>query len=454
MVITGVGSACGLGVGAESLWAGLVEGRSGIGPIERFDPSGFASRLGAEVKDLAGKDHVPKSYRKAVKVMARDTEIAVAAAAAASRDAALVTRADGDAATCTYPPARIGCNIGAGFIASDVNELTEALVTARFPLSDGPFSLRAWGGLSEGGGGMGNLQPLWMLKYLPNMPACHVTIIHGLEGPSNTITCGESSGLLCIGESTRMIERGDADAAFAGGAESKVNLLGLMKRSLAGRLASTADGGEGWRMVRPYDPAASGTLLGEGGAIVILEDADHAAARGATIYAEVTGFGAAQSVLDWPDEAPPGVPDGAWQSGVESDPGEGLALAIEAALRDAGLNPSDIDAIVPQGLGVAWIDQAEAKALSMVFGHRLASIPLVTLSPQIGDTVAGHGAIQAAAAALCVRQQRLPARLHAGSPMPGLNAAASPACDAALRYVLVCTSSLGGQNAALILRAR
>src|SRR5690606_630761 len=225
-----------------------------LAPITRFDASGFGCSLGGEIRDFSARDYVPKGYRKAVKVMARDTEIAVGAAKLAVEDAGLVTRgvlADGDATPTTYPAGRMGCQIGAGLIAAEVDELAAALVTAR--REDGGVDMKAWGGPhGGGGGGMENLTPLWLLKYLPNMLACHVTIIHGAEGPSNTITCAEASGLLSIGESMRVIERGAADACFSGGAESKINPMGLLRIDLAGRLAKSGCETDRSRIVRPY----------------------------------------------------------------------------------------------------------------------------------------------------------------------------------------------------------
>src|SRR4051812_44932104 len=192
VVITGLGAVSGLGIGATALWEGLCAGRSAIAPITRFDPAGYRCRLAAEVKDYSAKDFVPKNYRKAVKVMVRDTELVVGAAKCAIEDARLVTRshageqAPESAFQPTYPADRMGCHIGAGLICSDTHEISSAMVTARPP--DAPrevqdktngFTLKAWGTVApEGGGGMENLQPLWMLKYLPNMLACHVTIIH------------------------------------------------------------------------------------------------------------------------------------------------------------------------------------------------------------------------------------------------------------------------------------
>src|ERR1051325_7174525 len=284
--ITGVGAITGLGIGVAALWEGLCAGRSAIGPIRRFDPSGFPWRLGAEVQDFSAKDFVPKSYRKAVKVMVRDTELAVAAAKLAADDAGLVTKAQqGENASggpsLTYAPERVGCHIGAGLICSDTQEISAAMVTARegSPSPDqlartNGLTLKAWGSVKpHGGGGMENLQPLWMLKYLPNMLACHVTIIHGTEGPSNTVTCAEASALLCIGESCRVIERGAADVCFSGGAESKLNLMGVVRQGLTGRLAETGDAKD-HSVLRPYDPQARGTVPGEAGGLLILEEAE------------------------------------------------------------------------------------------------------------------------------------------------------------------------------------
>lgn len=443
VVITGIGTVCALGAGVDALWEGMLEGRTGLGPIDAFDPAGFRARLGGEVKEFSARSVVPKHYRKAVKVMARDTELAVGAALLAARDAGMVTRADGEDAALTYPGERVGCQIGAGLIAAETSELAAAAATAVD--AGGRFSDRLWGDVTDAGGegGMNNLQPLWMLKYLPNMLACHVTIINGCEGPSNTITCGEASGLLSIGESLRVIQRGAADACLTGGAESKLNYMGMMRLELAGMLADTGESGEAKSFVRPFDPDAPGTLVGEGGGVLVLEDGAMARERGAGAYARVLGFGAAHG----------SPPFGAMGLGLgeNGEPGDGLQFAIENALDDAGVTPDQVDAIVPAGLGVAKADRDEALALARVFGDRLAQIPLVTASPNIGACVAGHGALQAAIGALCVRDQRLPARLQGGRAAPGLDADTAKSRHAEIRCVLVCTPSLSGQNAAILL---
>jgi 3-oxoacyl-[acyl-carrier-protein] synthase II len=447
VAITGLGTVSALGLGMSGLWEGLCAGRSGLRPLTRLDASGFPSRLGGEVQGFSAKDFVPKHYRKAVKVMARDIELAVAAAKFAVEDAKLITRgtqdasADEAAIATTYPGARMGCHIGAGLIAAEAEELAAALVTARDATDPGELDLKAWGRT-----GMESLTPLWLLKYLPNMLACHVTIIHGCCGPSNTITCAEASGLLSIAESVRVIERGQADLCFSGGAESKVNLMGVLRLDFAGRLAPTGDHTQGEHLVRPFDPASPGGLVGEGAGILVLEAMETARARGARVYAEIVGVGGGHS------PAPrSGTTAGLSAGSGPIDADEGLIAAIENALQDAALGPDAIDAVVVAGQGVPIIDLAEAGALRQVFGKRLSEIPLATLAPGIGNCMAGMGGILAAVGAQAMFDQRLPARLNAGTPTPDLRAEAAPARDVKMGNLLVCSSALGGQSAAIVL---
>jgi len=400
-------------MGPDALLDALEAGRSGIAPLEAFDASAIGVNLAGEARGFDVRKVVPKSYRKATKVMARDIELAVGAAADAVERAGLVTRASGDEAETTYPAGRLGCCIGAGLIAAEMPEL--AVAGASSAGEDGRFSLSAWGET-----GMGNLTPLWLLKYLPNMLACHVTILHGAEGPSNTITCAEASGLLSIGESARIIERGDADVCFAGSAESKFNHTGLVRMKLTGRLAETTEGDAPGDVLRPFDPDSRGTIPGEGAGLVILESAQTAADRGAVVLAKVSGFGAAQSPashlgLDLGE---------GWPAGDAPTADPGLVSAVRRALADAGLEPGDIGAIVPRGSGVPVEDASERLALEAVFGDGLPE--MVVWTPITGDCVAGNGGVQAVIGAGLVRRGK------AG-------------------HVLVCSAALGGQNAAIVL---
>lgn len=467
-VITGLGPITAFGVGIGPLWTALCEGRSAIRRISRFDPSGFPCQIAAEMPDelFDVKSVVPKSYRKATKVMARDIELAVGAAAAAVADAKLITKAVDPEKPPTIPAARFGCHVGAGLIAADVDELTAALVTSRQLSAVGSrLSAAAEGAVATslsdeddlraesrklkaesavdlshwGHTGMNNLTPLWLLKYLPNMLACHVTIIHDCQGPSNTITCAEASAALSVGESMRVIERGAADACLSGGAEFKINPMGLLRQVYARRLAEADGEVDGVSVVRPFDPEARGSVLGEGGGILVLEAKETAQARGAEWYGELIGFAATQSFC--PDVV--GVT-------IEED-GQAIADAMEAALDAAKVKREQIDAIAPFGSSIAEIDRAEASAIKRVFGNRTKDVPLITTVPNVGNCCAGASAIPIAAAAMALKTQTLPARMNTANA-DGLNANATESRKAELRHILVVSAGMGGQNAALILK--
>lgn len=452
--MTGLGAVTPMGVGIAALWDGLLAGKCALAPISLLDAGGFSCAIGGECKDFAAKDHVPKAYRKAVKVMARDIELAVGAAKAAVEDAGLQTRgtqadwtADVPCTTGTYPCERMGCQIGAGLIAAETDELALAAVTARD--ADGRFDSKAWGTIAAAApagttvGGMNNLQPLWMLKYLPNMLACHVTIIHGCEGPSNTITCWEASGLLSLGEGVRVIQRNAAEMCFSGGAESKLSHMGLLRMQLSGRLAHADASAAAENIVKPYDPTSTGTAAGESGAIIVTEEFESARKRGTKMYAEIKGFGAAQGSARFV-----GSRDCALAGNASDD---GLLYAIQNALEDAGMEASQIDAIVPLASGISAVDRGEVAALREVFGARLAQVPIVPLAPFIGIGPGGHSAVMAAVAAKMIHEQVVPPALHAGKAAEGLDVSRRAPTPKALNNVLVCSGSLGGQNAAIIL---
>jgi 3-oxoacyl-[acyl-carrier-protein] synthase II len=424
--ITGVGPVCGLGLGIDEVWPKLLAGETAIDTIKAFDASAFGSSIAAEVPDdFKIRNFVPKTYRKATKVMARDIEIAVAAADLAAKDAGLNTAAN--SADACYDPARVGCHIGAGLIAADTDELTMAL--AKSQRDDGSFDIHDWG--TEG---MTNLTPLWLLKYLPNMLACHVTIVHDLQGPSNTITCAEASGGLSFGESLRVIQRGQADACFCGGAESNLNPMTFIRQVFKGRLTQQSDSPA--TAVRPFDQTADGTVIGEGGGILVLESAETYAKRGGeNAYAKVLGFGASQSLN--PDK----------RSQQPAPTGRGPMLAIKNALRDAQLEPDTIDAIMPLGLGHPEWDAAEAAAIKDVFGDRAAAIPVVSTKANIGNCSAGAGALDLTIAAKALKEQKLPKTINRDQPIDGLSATE----PAKLEKLLVVTTGFGGQNTAIIL---
>ena len=427
VTITGIGPVCGLGLGIDDVWQGLMDRRCALQPVQAFDASHFASTIAAEVPAFKMRDFVPKSYRKQIKVMARDIEIAVAGAHLASLDAGLMTHGLDADASPSYDPTRVGCHIGAGLIAAELDELTLALSAST--KDDGSFDIHQWG--AEG---MRNLTPLWLLKYLPNMLACHVTIIHDVQGPSNTITCAEASGGLSFGESLRVIQRGAAEACFCGGAESKVNPMTFMRQVLTDRLSPDNDNPS--TTVRPFDEHAKGTAVGEGGGILILEATDSFHQRGGThAYANVLGFGASQSI------------NRATRSLEPTADGRGPRLAIQAALREAQVEPDQIDVIFPLGCGHPGYDQAEAAAMRTVFGDRLANIPVYSAKSLVGNCGAGAGAIDLVLAAQTLKTQTLPPHANRDKPIQGVGATQADKLD----HALVFTTGFGGQNTAVVL---
>lgn len=422
VVVTGIGIISPLGVGAAASWQSLLAGTCGIRRIQAFDPGAFPSQIAGEVPPYKVGEFVPKSYRKATKVMARDIELAVVAADDAFKGSGIQSKAYTE--TPSFNPDRFGCNIGAGLISAELDELTAAFSVAR---DGGALDLKKWG--VEG---MQQLTPLWLLKYLPNMLACHVTIVHGLKGPSNTITCADASGHLAIGEAFRTIQRGDADLAICGGAQSRVNPMAFMRQAFTGRLTSTGNACPE-RAVAPFDASAAGTAVGEGGGLLILEDYEAAKARGAKIVCEIIGFGASQDAY----------------SISEPDPsGTAYAAAMSKALADAKVKPADVSCLIPCGTGHPKHDAAELAGLQCAFGPALNQIPMALPKSQTGNLEAGNAA-ECAFAALAVANDVVPPAINTNSDKLNL---AKSARQQPVNVAVSSVWSIGGQNAALVFK--
>lgn len=439
VVISGLGVISPVGLGIDETFDALVEKKSGVRRIESFDPSNFASQIGGEVLDFNVKNYVFKKYNKSVKVMARDIELAVAAAYLAVKDGGLHTKCivdRGEADAINIDSTRFGANIGAGLICADLNELAGALSTAvnnPDAATDREFSLGKWGEK------MSNLTPLWLLKFLPNMLACHVTIVHDCQAPSNTITCGEASSHLAIGEAFRTIQRGAADICICGGAESKMNPMGLMRPILNGRVVTDYND-QPAQACRPFDQKRSGAVISEGGGLLILEEYEHAKQRGATIYGEVLGFGASANANHWRD--------------VQAD-GRALQLAAHKAMKDAGVGVEDIDLINPAGLGLPKEDAAEAAAIQAVFGSKTAETPVLCTKGALGNNGAGSGAIDLAVTIKAMQRGVCPPSLNTEALDDGcqLNVVRQDPIDLRADVALSFAGALsGGQTGALVLR--
>lgn len=402
VVITGFGAVTGLGAGATALWNAALEGRSGITEIDAF--GGDWRPRGALWKDFDPEKFI--TQRKSIKVMARDIQLAVVAAGLAMEH--------GAARDLKVDRERFGVIVGSGVLNHEIEELAASAVASWDPA--GRIDLRKFG--EEG---LSALFPLWLLKYLPNMSACHVSVVHDLQGPNNTITTGTSAGLQAVGEAQRVIERGWADLMLAGASEAKVNPVGLSECEVLGVL--TRD------RYRPFDRGASGMLLGEGAGFVLLEELEHARTRGAVIHAELTGFGSSASTR----------PD----------------IAMRHALSDAGLDTKDISYLQACGLGIASEDLREAGAIESVFGKSASGLNVSASKAVTGFTGFSSGVLDLILSTMALKTQTVPHALnltHEARPF-GFRMVKDRPLKVPLKTAMTNVSGFGGQSASVITQA-
>ncbi|AQQ70873.1 3-oxoacyl-[acyl-carrier-protein] synthase 2 [Limihaloglobus sulfuriphilus] len=427
VLITGLGAISPLGLSAEELWKGICEGVCGLKEITAFDASGFECRIAGEAPEFKVNKFVPKYHRKATKLMSRDIQLAVVAADDAVRSSGLITKAI-DPDNVSIDPERFAINIGSGMISCDLPELAPAVAAS---LVDGKFNIKAWG--EEG---ISKITPLWLLKYLPNMLACHVGIIHDIRGPGNNITLAEVSGLVSVIEAAQTIDRGDSDAALAGAAEAKINPVVLMRQQLLKRsFTGSCDPPE--TACRPFDKNARGSVFSEGGGIAVLEDSDTAASRNAKVYAQIAGCGQSMSLNKKFECLEPG--------------GKGLEIAVTAALKDAGITAAEIDLVLPHGTGVAGDDAAEAAALSRVFGTEAQRVYFLPTKSMIGHCGAASGIIDIILACKAMENSYIPAAKNCEENISGLKISDKP-IEKKINYALCCGYTFGGQTAAVVLK--
>jgi 3-oxoacyl-[acyl-carrier-protein] synthase II len=413
-VITGMGLVSPVGTTPAAFWQSLCAGRSGVRPIRTFDPAGLPVRFAGEIPDFDARNYVEKKDRKSLKVMARTIQLAVAAAQR--------TLEDGKVDKNSLDKTRFGVEFGSGLIASELPELLDAArVSAN--CQPGMVDLEKWGSQ-----GMPLIPPMWMLKYLPNMLACHVSILHDAQGPNNSITESDVASLLALGEAYRILLRDGADFFLVGGAESKINPLSMVRQCLFEALSHRNEEPE--RACRPFDRDRDGLVVGEGAAVFVLEDLEHARRRGARIYAEVAGFGAAFD---------------------RRQDGDGVARAVRAALADAGIGPEEVDHVNAHGLATREADIAEARGLAGIFGDR---VPVVAYKGHFGNLGAGGGILEMAGSVLAFHEGVVPPTLNfeeADPDCPVMVLAGTPRAVSRPYAVKVGFTQMG-QCAALVLR--
>lgn len=419
VVISGVGIVSPVGIGNDAVWDSLIHGRSGVGFLQSMPSNAFPSRLAAEIRDFDPLEHI--YCRKFLKLMSRGIQIGTAAASMAMLDSGL--------APGTFDPDRLGVTFGSGRISTHPEELVDAASASA--TSESSFEYTRWGEDA-----MGKIAPLWLLKRLPNMPACHVSIQHDARGPNNTITSRDASALLALAEGVRVIERGAADAMIVGAASSNIHPVDLTKFNLFEDLSRQDSDPE--TACRPFDMTRDGTIVGEGSAAFVIERLDHAARRGAPIYAEVLGVGAGF--------------DGSGSS--QRFAGRGLSIAVQAALRRAEIDPREIGHINADGKSTQQGDLIEARGYHWAMGDVAGQIPVTALKSYFGHFDGGSGAVELAGSLLALKHRELPGTLNYRIPDPRcrLNVAPEPLALRNLTAMSVNRTAIG-QSVAAIVRA-
>ena len=382
VVITGMGVVCPLGLGLDDLWAGLVEGRSGVGPLDAFPTGGIPLHHAAQARGFTGEidnfgpldGERKKAIRKGCKVMCRESQMAVAAAQRALHHC-------GTAMT-HHAPERFGCVFGSDYMLTLPEDFTASVARCRG--ADGRFDFQLWAS-----DGMPQLTPLWLLKYLPNMPASHIAIYNDLRGPSNSLTLREASGHLAVGEAVVTIQRGAADIMVAGATGTRVHPMKTVHALQSEQVATGSDDPTTWS--RPFDKHRRGMVLGEGAAVMILEELSHAQARGATIYGEILGH-AARSSAD--------------RAGVGRRR-QAVAHAMRRALEMAAVPAAALGHIHAFGASTATGDREEAEGIHDALGDAARTVPTVAAKSHFGNLGGGSGLVECLGSVLAMRHGEL-----------------------------------------------
>lgn len=392
VVITGAGLISPLGNSPESLWESLTHGRSGVARLRSIPTDHLPVVYGAEARQFTGDiadfgeldAAQKKTIRKGLKVMCREIQMGVASAQRALSDAGLKPG--------TYDGERTGCVYGCDYIMTLPEEFAEGI---RNCVDESGFHFSRWAER-----GLPKVAPLWLLKYLPNMPASHIAIYNDLRGPNNSITLREASANLAVAEAYCTIARGSADIIVAGATGTRIHPLRTVHVLLQEELAF--DGEDPTRLCRPFDLHRQGLVLGEGAGAVVLEALERAKSRGAEILGEVIGYGSSTRL----------GPDGVAERGVA------IENALRQALKTARLGPHQIGHIHAHGVSTRSCDAEEAQAIQRVFGGCGTPVPVVAAKSYFGNLGAGSGIVELIASLLALRNGRLFPILNYETPDP------------------------------------
>ena len=405
VVVTGIGMVIPQGVGKDEVWKKICEGISGIGPITKFDPTGFETRIAAEVKDFDPTRFIdPKDLRK----MDPFIHFAIGAACIAVEDSGIEFSKE--------DPERVGVIIGVGLGGLATLEQSFQILRDKGPKRISPFFIPA---------------------IIPNEAPAHISIRFGLKGPNMAVATACASGAHAIGMAFRAIQYGDIDVAVSGGVEATITPLAVAGFNAMRALSTRNDDPQ--KASRPFDRDRDGFVIGEGGAVMILEELERAKKRGAQIYAELVGYG---------------YNSDAYHLAAPDPEGEGAARCMLLALKDAGLSPDDVDYINAHGTGTPVGDVTETLAIKRVFGHRAYKIPVSSTKSMTGHLLGGAGSTEAVFCVLSIRDGIIPPTINYENPDPqcDLDYVPNVAREAKVRVALSNSFGFGGANAVLIFK--
>ncbi len=426
VVVTGIGVVTPVGTTIDEFWSNLTNGKSGVGRTTLFDASNFPTKISAQVGEwsIAAEGEDPAVWAK----RSRHTTFAAGAAKQAVRDSGLL---DGSLNGGGGDPERFGVYLGAGEGQQDFYRFARMMTAAS---ANGDFSLKTFVEM-----GLKELDPVAELEQEPNMPAGYLAGLFNAQGPhANCLTaCAASSQ--AIGEATEIIRRGEADVMLSGGAHSMIHPFGVTGFNLLTALSERND--EPQRASRPFDLHRDGFVLGEGAAMVVLEEYERARQRGATIYGEIAGYGTTADAYRITDQHPEGM---------------GATRCMTMALADAGLSPDAVQYINAHGTSTAVNDRVETLAIKTAFGDAAYKIPVSSTKSMTGHLIAAAGATELIASLLAMRHGVLPPTINYETPDPNCDLDYVPNAARevkSLKTVLSNSFGFGGQNVSLIATA-
>lgn len=404
VVITGVGTITALGKDADTLWNNIKAGKCGISKVEKFDTEQYPCKVASEIKDFDPSEFMDK---RAAKRMDRFTQFAVAAANEAIKMSGLDVEKEDEN--------RIGVILGSGI--GGIETFEQQCNTLR---DKGP----------------GRVSPFFIPMQIPNMAAGQIAIEHGIKGVNHVVVSACASGTDAVGEAFRNIKHGYSDAVITGGAEAPITPLAFAGFCSMKAMSTTEDPS---RASIPFNKNRNGFVMGEGAGVLVLEELEHAKARGANIIAEVTGYGAT---------------DDAYHITAPAEGGEGAARAMQLAIEESGIEPNRVDYVNAHGTSTEYNDKFETMAIKKVFGDDAYRLAVSSTKSMTGHLLGAAGGVEAIIAALALRDGFLPATIGLDEPAEDLDLDYVPnegrACE--IEYALSNTLGFGGHNAVIALK--